>query len=416
MQTARSVVAIFGLFFLLFLSRPLGALAQEATTAAFSRAQLSQMLAPIALYPDDVLSQILMASTYPIEVVEADRWLQSHQDLQGDALDRALQDKDWDASVKSLCHFPNVLNMMNDKIGETTNLGNAFLAQQDEVMDVVQELRHKALDQDNLSSNQKQKVIVQQQTIIIQPANPDAIYIPYYNPAYIYGSWWYPDYPPYYWGPANVAIGGGIYFWPTPFFGFGIGTWSYFNWPGRYIVIDVYRRPRFFRRDEWRERQGRWHHIPRHRRGVAYRDMPTARRFGQAPRQERHFDRGIRGFPVQVPGRALPRPAPRQQRAPRVQPRARRPVPSSPPQRAAEPQRLQRQKIEQQRAQPSASRQRVERQENNVFNRVEQGRREEERFSIRGRSSRRIERRDQQRGGSFRRDNRGDRDQRGRGR
>ncbi len=250
MKASRTVFSIIGLIFLLFVSQPAGALAQEeaAPSPSFSKAQLTQMLAPIALYPDDVLSQILMASTYPIEVIEANRWLRDHQDLQGDSLDQALQDKDWDPSVKSLCHFPNVLTMMSDKIAETTNLGNAFLSQQDEVMDVVQELRSKAFEQGNLSSNQKEKVIVENQTIIIKPVNPEVIYIPYYNPTYVYGSWWYPDYPPYYWGPANV-VGAGIYYWPTPFFGFGIG-WSYFDWPSRYIVIDTHhRRPRFFRHD-----------------------------------------------------------------------------------------------------------------------------------------------------------------------
>jgi hypothetical protein len=263
---------------------------------AYSREELAQMLAPIALYPDVLLSQILMASTYPIEVIEADRWVMSNPHLQGEALDVALAAEDWDPSVKALCHFPSILALMSDRIGETTNLGNAFLAQEGEVMAMVQELRAAAYAQGNLTTTSRQQVIVERETIIIEPPNPRVIYVPYYDPFYIYGPWWYPTYPPYYWAPPGVSIGFSIAYWPGVYFSFSFGSWSYFDWHHHYIYIDVHKRPRYVRHDRWIAKPGRWQHAPRHRRGVAYRDKPTALKFGQAPRVTR-FRRDTRGFP-----------------------------------------------------------------------------------------------------------------------
>jgi hypothetical protein len=162
----------------------------------FSQEQLAQMLAPIALYPDALLSQVLMASTYPIEVVEADRWVQRNSELKGEDLDAALLDMEWDPSVKAVCHFPSILALMSERISETTDLGNAFLAQEAEVMDMVQELRAKAYAQNHLVTDARQKVIVEDEKIIIEPADPTVIYVSYYDPSYVYGPWWYPAYPP----------------------------------------------------------------------------------------------------------------------------------------------------------------------------------------------------------------------------
>ncbi len=268
-----------------------------AAPETYSREELAQMLAPIALYPDALLSQILMASTYPLEVIEADRWVRSNPNLTGDALDSALLQEDWDPSVKAVCHFPSILGLMSEKIGQTTDLGNAFLAQEGEVMDVIQELRSKANAQGNLASNARQKVIVENQTIVIEPANPQVVYVPYYDPLYIYGPWWYPGYPPYYWGPPEVSLGVGLFYWPAFYFGFNYGTWSYFDWPRHNVFINVHARPRYVRHDRWLTRPGQWHHVPRHRRGVAYRDRATARRFGQAPSRAADFRRDVRGFP-----------------------------------------------------------------------------------------------------------------------
>src|SRR4030043_946038 len=129
----------------------------------FKKEELVQMLAPIALYPDSLVAQILTASTYPLEVVEAERWLRKNKDLKSDELDKALQEKTWDASVKSLCHFPDVLYAMSEKLDQTTKLGDAFLSQQDDVMDTIQELRGKAQEQGNLKTTEQQKVIVEQE-------------------------------------------------------------------------------------------------------------------------------------------------------------------------------------------------------------------------------------------------------------
>lgn len=278
--------------------------AYPAPSEAYSREELAQMLAPIALYPDALLSQILMASTYPIEVIEADRWFSDRPGLKGDALDQALLDRDWDPSVKAMCHFPSILALMSERISETTAIGNAFLAQEAEVMNVVQELRAKAYAQGNLVSDSRQQVIVEKETIIIEPADPRVIYVPYYDPFYVYGPWWYPAYPPWYWGPPGVTLGVGISYWPGFYFSFAFGTWSYFDWPRHYIFINVHKRPRFVRHNRWFTSPGRWHHAPHHRRGVAYRDKSTASKYGQYPHRSRDFRRDTRGFPE---GRSLDR-------------------------------------------------------------------------------------------------------------
>ncbi|OEU59854.1 MAG: hypothetical protein BA870_03485 [Desulfuromonadales bacterium C00003094] len=279
---------------------PTQAQAQEdeavEASATYSREELAQMLAPIALYPDALLSQILMASTYPIELIEADRWRKNNSHLQDEALDEVLAAEYWDPSVKALCHFPDILALMSERIGETTNLGNAFLAQEAQVMDTVQELRAAARAQGNLANNNRQKVVVEKETIIIQPADPRVVYVPYYDPWTIYGRWGYPAYSPYYWGPPGVSIGLGIGYWPGFYFSFSYGNWSYFNWHRRYVHIDIHKRPRYVHHNRWHTKHGRWQHAPLHRRGVAYRDNRTAHRYGQAPRAVQ-YRRDTRGFP-----------------------------------------------------------------------------------------------------------------------
>ncbi len=211
-----------------------------APSAAFSREQLEQILAPIALYPDDLIVQILMASTYPIEVVQADRWVKKNKDLKGDALTEALEKEDWDPSVKSLVNFPQVLSMMSEKLDWTQKLGDAFLGQEKDVMDTVQVLRKRAKDAGNLNTTQEQKVVVEKETIIIQPANPEVVYVPTYNPTVVYGAWPYPSYPPYYYYPPGYVPGAAL-------FSFGVGlavgaawgyAWGGANWHGGDVNID----------------------------------------------------------------------------------------------------------------------------------------------------------------------------------
>jgi uncharacterized protein DUF3300 len=189
----NTYIRVLSWFMIFLLITPLRAMPQgvgeTAPSANFTKEELDQMLAPIALYPDSLLSQILMASTYPIEIVDADRWVKQNPSLTGDQLDEALKDKNWDVSVKSLCHFPTVLSTMSQNLDETTRLGNAFLIQQQDVMNTIQELRAKAQAQGNLNTTEQQKIIVQQGVTEIVPANPDVIYVPMYDPVLIYGPW-----------------------------------------------------------------------------------------------------------------------------------------------------------------------------------------------------------------------------------
>lgn len=265
--------------------------AQEAGAAGdedrFSKEELAQMLAPIALYPDSLIAQILMASTYPLEVVEAERWLRGKRHLEGKKLDEALRGKNWDPSVKSLCHFPDILFALSEKLDQTRTLGDAFLAQEDDVMDEIQELRRRADEQGNLRSTAEQKVIVEREIVRIEPANPQVVYVPVYDPYYVYGPWWYPSYPPYYWYyPSSYVITGGpLYFGPRFFVGLGF-SWAWFDWGYNRIHID-HHRVRTFHRPPIRQAPGvsatYWQHDPRHRRGVAYRDRDVIERFGRRP-------------------------------------------------------------------------------------------------------------------------------------
>ncbi len=174
--------------------------------------ELDALVAPIALYPDNLLSLVLMASTYPLEVVQADRWAKENKELKDDQLKAAVDKQAWDDSVKSLVATPDVLAMMSTKLEWTQKLGNAVLAQQPDVMDAVQRLRTKAEAENKLTSTKQQKVSRQQEqgkeVIVIEPTDPDTIYVPYYDPAVVYGDWPYPDYPPYYFGWSRIYPGG----------------------------------------------------------------------------------------------------------------------------------------------------------------------------------------------------------------
>ena len=210
----------------------------------FKAEQVDQLLAPIALYPDALLAQILMAATYPLEVVKADRWLQdpAHANLQGDQLAAAIEAEPWDPSVKSLVPFPLILQMMDGALDWMEQLGNAVMAQQGDVMDAIQRLRHQAAASGTLWSNAEQRVTTERQGIVIEPANPEFIYPPVYSPA-VYGQWPYPDYPPLDISPPDYGAG-----FPLPFgIGFGVGfavvqplwRWCAFDWGQRRFQLDV---------------------------------------------------------------------------------------------------------------------------------------------------------------------------------
>lgn len=186
----------------------------ETTPSKFSQAELDQMLAPIALYPDALLAQVLMAATYPLEVVMADRWARENRNLSGDALNDALDRQPWDPSVKALVPFPDVLSMMSRNLDWTQRVGDAFLSQESDVMNTVQRLRAKASAQGNLQSNDKQTVSRPDDVIVIEPADVQLIYVPAYDPLWVYGPWWWSAYPPFiiYPYPGFVVAPGFIWF------------------------------------------------------------------------------------------------------------------------------------------------------------------------------------------------------------
>jgi hypothetical protein len=276
--------------------------ASPAATAApadkLSPEQLDQLVAPIALYPDSLLTQVLMASTYPLEIVQADRWVKANASLKGDALAKALEQQTWDPSVKSLVNFPDVLGMMSEKLDITSKLGDAFISQQKDVMDSVQRLRSKAKAAGNLESNQQQTVTVNQapagstttQTIVIQPAQTEVVYVPTYNPTVVYGAWPYPAYPPYpYYPPSYVA---------SNVLSFGVGVacgvawgyaWGNCNWNNSNVNINVNQNINYnnqinrnnyqanFNKNNvnFQNGQGQWQHNPQHRQGVPYSNRAT---------------------------------------------------------------------------------------------------------------------------------------------
>jgi len=250
------------------------------------------MLASIALYPDAVLGQMLMAASYPLEVVEAARWTQANPGLKGDAAVNAVKDKSWDVSVKSLVAFPAALMQLNDHLDWTQNLGDAMLSQQQDVADSIQRLRARAADAGNLQSGAQQTVSTQgsgnDRTIVIEPTNPDVVYVPSYNPTWAYGSWPYPANPP-------------VYYPPPPYYGYGTllasglmwgvglaaagAMYSNWNWSrgAGYVNVNSNRAVNIdnrFDRSRYNN-SNRWQHDAGHRRGVAYRDGATRQQFGQ---------------------------------------------------------------------------------------------------------------------------------------
>jgi|SRR5579862_570760 len=215
--------------------------------------QLQRLVAPIALYPDSLVAQILAASTFPEEVVEADRWVQANPDLKGDELGKAVDQQPWDPSVKALAAFPSVLGNMDKNLSWTSSLGDAYYNQQQDVMDAVQFMRKKAQDSGNLKSTPQQNVTTQNDDIDIEPADPQVVYVPAYDPWLVYGypivAWpgWYP-YPGIWFGGPYLSFGVGFGIGWFGGFGWGWGHWG-FDWHNHYAVFDhgrYYSRSRTF--------------------------------------------------------------------------------------------------------------------------------------------------------------------------
>src|SRR5882672_8448118 len=241
--------------------------------------QLEALVAPIALYPDELLANVLAASTYPLEVVQADRWLKARKTLKGDALKKEVEKQSWDDSVKALASTADVFSMMSDKIDWTKNLGDAVLAQQPDVMDAIQRLRTKAYDNKKLVTTKQQKVSVKtqesKQVVVIEPAEPGTMYVPYYEPAAVYGDWPYAEYPPYYFGyPSYIGAGviaAGLAFGTA----WAIGRWGNYwgggcNWGNRNVYIN----------HRTTNIGNGWQHNAAHRQGVRYNNANVQQRFG----------------------------------------------------------------------------------------------------------------------------------------
>jgi hypothetical protein len=263
--------------------------AESAAAPPRSAALLEQLVAPIALYPDSLLSQVLMASTYPLEVVEAARWSRENSGVTGQALEDAVQKQTWDPSVKALTFIPQTLQMMNDKLDWTQQLGDAFLAQQGDVLDAVQRLRARADAAGHLQTTQEQKVTrtpasprpaptgqaaAPALVYTIEPANPEIYYVPIYDPAVVYGAWPYAEYAPFYWYPPGYVASNVFSFAAGVVV--GAAVWSHVDWRRNRIDIDVNRFNRFNRTNIT---DNTWAHNPAHRKGVPYRDSNVAQRF-----------------------------------------------------------------------------------------------------------------------------------------
>jgi hypothetical protein len=278
----------------LLLATPFAALAQTPATPASPGAtqqasapsadllkpeQLDALVAPIALYPDELVANVLASSTYPLEVVQADRWLKERKDLKGDALRTEVEKQSWDDSVKALASTAEVLTMMNDKLDWTMKLGDAVLAQQPDVMDAIQRLRNKAYDNKKLVTNKQQTVSVEtqanKQVVVIKPTDPQTMYVPYYDPATVYGTWPYPSYPPYYFGYPSY-VGAGVIATGLAFgAGLAIGRWGNYwgggcNWGNGNVYVN----------HRTTNIANGWQHNSAHRQGVRYNNANVQQRFG----------------------------------------------------------------------------------------------------------------------------------------
>jgi Protein of unknown function (DUF3300) len=311
----------------------------------FTREELDQMLAPIALYPDALLSQTLMAATYPLEVVEAARWSRANPGLKGDAAVAAVANRDWDVSVKSLTAFPQVLANMDAHLDWTQKLGDAMLGQQQDVADSVQRLRAEAAAAGNLASNSQQTVSYlgsgDDRMIEIEPVNAAMIYVPYYNPTWAYGSWPYAAYPPDYYPPQPI-YGYGAPLASGIMFGIGLAASSAifggWNWRrgNSYVNVNVDRAVHIDRTfNAATVNNGQWQHNADHRKGVAYRDPAVGQQYGQSRPgvdQRQQYRGRTANAPANQPAQATARPAaPQQPGARPAVPQQTNPV----PQRAA---------------------------------------------------------------------------------
>ena len=315
----------------------------------FTQRELDRMLAPIALYSDSLLSQILMAATYPLEVVEAARWSQANPRLQGREAVAAVEHMPWDPSVKSLVAFPRILATMNERLQWTRDLGDAFLEQEPHVMQTIQDLRRRAIAAGTLRSSPEVHVEQRDRLVYIEPADAAVAYVPYYDPVVVYGTWWWPAYPPVWWAPWPGYVVGpyyaSAYYWGPAI---TVGTaffFGAFDWHRRHATVvhrhqhivvdrtafDAHLRPQV---------GSRWIHDPHHRRGVDYRSERVRQRIA-AEQRAAHGDREGRP-PLSVDERRAAAATPGTERRLPPARRADRNAQPLPPSRSDEPTRRER--------------------------------------------------------------------------
>src|ERR1700756_4101972 len=262
--------------------------------------QLDSLVAPIALYPDPLLAQVLAASTYPLEIIQLQQWLAQHKDLKDKALEEAVMKQDWDPSVQGLAAMPDVVKRLADDVQWVTDLGNAFLAQQSDVMDAVQRMRAKAQTQGNLKSSEQMKVetkvVESKQVIVIEQANPQVVYVPSYNPTVVYGPPVYPYPPVAYPPPGYYAAGMAISFGVGMAIGaaWGGGGWCCNSGWGSNNTININNNNTFVnnsnRQNNVSNRSGNrtgnssWQHNSQHRGGAPYANKATANKYGGTAR------------------------------------------------------------------------------------------------------------------------------------
>jgi hypothetical protein len=269
--------------------------ASEESAPALSSSELESLVAPVALYPDPLLAQVFVASTYPLQVVEAQQWLTKNSSLKGDALTTAAEKQDWDPAVQGLVVFPELVKRMTDNIKWMTDMGNAFLADEAGVMDAVQRLRSKAKDSGKLESTEQQKVetkVIENKTVVeIQPASTQTVYVPTYNPTTVWGPPPYPYpsmyYPPYVPGAALFSFGMGVAMGAAFSGGWGYGC----GWGGN-NTVNINNNNSFVnnsnRKNNVSNRSGnsQWQHNSKNRGGVPYGDKKTAGKYGGGTRGE----------------------------------------------------------------------------------------------------------------------------------
>ncbi len=338
---------------------------------SWSAAELDQMLAPVALYPDTVLTHVLIAATYPLEVVQASRWVKDNPGLNTENAVQAVEDKHWDPSVKALVAFPQLLQRLSDDLDWTQQLGEAFLADETAVLASIQQLREKAYRSGNLHDNEQVVVQREREVIVIEPARKEVVYVPVYDTRIVYGDWWWPSHPPVYWHSAGVYYRNSPFHWGVsvnvrPWFYFGI-----FDWQRRHVVVHhhyYHKPPRYYpKRHKHYSDARRWQHNAEHRRGVHYRHERLNRHYnagyGYQPftrelqseqrrhREQRNSDVVVREHKAQYQRKTAEQVRIRElrQQPDNTLPRQHRPVTTEPRMRTTE-QSLQQQQPQQQQA------------------------------------------------------------------